>query len=359
MHSTITQKSLTWFLIFVLCLSSLGIVSTQTISAFAITENTAAELTETQKKIEDSAAIYDEAAASLSSLEEEIAKNKEQIDELKVSIPQQQEKSKEAAVALYKLQKDGFNLLSMILNAGSLNEFISTIEYINRIQDNNVQEIMRLNEMKTELEDSQKSLSERKKQAEKEAETAEAALKEAQELRQAAQRKADEEAAVEAATAAAAIAAETARSEGQSAGANGSTSSNSSHTNPTPIDWSNDKTSFVNEWGARIDAYLAGSPTAGYGRVYAEAAWNYGVDPRYSPAISNTESSKGAYCYYPYNAWGWGFISWGSWEESIDAHVRGLSRGYSYTICIADAQKYCFENWEHWYNATLNQMNRI
>ncbi|MGI6105365.1 MAG: coiled-coil domain-containing protein [Raoultibacter sp.] len=363
MHSTITQKSLTWFLAFVLCLSSLGIVCIQTTPAFAITENTEAELTQTQKRIEDSAAAYDEAAAVMLSLEEEIGENEAKISKLKETLPEQQEKSNEATVILYKLQEDGFNLLNMVLNAGSLDEFLSTLEYITRIQDNNMQEIARLNEMKAELEESQKSLSERKKQAEEEARTADAALKEAQDLREAAQRKAEEEAAAEAEAAAAAIAA----AEAQAATEAGSQASPeappSSETPavsaPGQVDWGTDKTNFVNEWGARIDAYLAGSPTAGYGRVYAEAAWNYGVDPRYSPAISNTESTKGQYCFKPYNAWGWmTSTNWGSWEEAIDAHVRGLSRGYSYTICIADAKKYC-ANWEHWYNSTLNQMNMI
>ncbi len=56
---------------------------------------------------------------------------------------------------------------------------------------------------------------------------------------------------------------------------------------------------------ARIDAYLAGSPLEGQGVTFATAAWNNGVDPRWSPAISNTESSKGLYCSGSCNAWGW------------------------------------------------------
>ncbi|MDR2716373.1 MAG: hypothetical protein LBB46_06480, partial [Coriobacteriaceae bacterium] len=84
-----------------------------------------------------------------------------------------------------------------------------------------------------------------------------------------------------------------------------------------------------------------------------------GVDPRFSPAISNTESTKGRYCFKPHNAWGWGSVSWGSWEEAINAHVRGLANGYGGAISIAGAKKYCPPNWEHWYNATLNEMNKM
>ena len=124
-------------------------------------------------------------------------------------------------------------------------------------------------------------------------------------------------------------------------------------------DWTSDQESFIAEWTWRIDAYLAGSPLAGQGRTFAEAAWNYGVDPRWSPAISYTESSKGAACYMPHNAWGWGGCEWDSWEEAINDHVRGLARGYGYTISMEAAQKYCPPNAQHWYDVTSAQMNLI
>lgn len=122
------------------------------------------------------------------------------------------------------------------------------------------------------------------------------------------------------------------------------------------VDWSVGEEAFIAEWTARIDAYLAGSPLAGQGATFARAAWNNGVDPRWSPAISNTESSKGAHCFLPCNAWGWGSSSWGSWEEAINAHVAGLASGYGYSITYAAAQKYCPPNCDHWFNATLSEM---
>ena len=125
------------------------------------------------------------------------------------------------------------------------------------------------------------------------------------------------------------------------------------------VDWSVGEDEFVSTWTARIDAYLAGSPLAGQGRTFAEAAWNNGVDPRWSPAISNTESSKGAHCFAPYNAWGWGDSSWSSWEEAINAHVAGLAANYGYSITYAFAVQYCPPNADHWFNATLSQMKLI
>lgn len=127
----------------------------------------------------------------------------------------------------------------------------------------------------------------------------------------------------------------------------------------TPVDFSIGKEAFMAEWTTRIDNYLAGSPLAGYGAVFAEAAWENGVDPRFSPAISNTESSKGRNCFKYHNAWGWGQSSWGTWEEAINAHVAGLSAGYGHTISVNNARKYCPPTYLDWYQKTLSQMQII
>jgi hypothetical protein len=127
-----------------------------------------------------------------------------------------------------------------------------------------------------------------------------------------------------------------------------------------PVDWTIGHDAFVNTWAARIDAYLAGSPLEGQGATFAEAAWTYGIDPRVSPAISNTESSKGRVCFLWHNAWGWGQSSWSSWEEAIDAHVSGLVKGgYGPMITYAGAQRYCPPNYDNWYRNTTQQMALI
>lgn len=122
------------------------------------------------------------------------------------------------------------------------------------------------------------------------------------------------------------------------------------------VDWSVGHDAFVAEWAARIDSYLEGSPLEGYGSVFAQAAWENGVDPRWSPAISNTESSKGAVCFRSCNAWGWGDSGWDDWETAIRSHVSGLANGYGYSITEIAAQIYCPPNWANWYSDTLNQM---
>lgn len=128
---------------------------------------------------------------------------------------------------------------------------------------------------------------------------------------------------------------------------------------PLAVDWSAGEQAFVSEWTVRIDAYLAGSPMAGLGQTFAQAAWDYGVDPRFSPAIANTESSKGTVLFARYNAWGWGSSGWSSWEEAVRAHVAGLAEGYGSSLTMGAAQKYCPPNAANWYVNTATEMNRI
>lgn len=249
----------------------------------------------------------------------------------------------------------------MILGIEDLQTAITNLDYIEHIKDKNLKELNELKSMKAELDSLQTSLNSQKQEADKVASEAASALAQAQSAREEAQRKAQEQAEKERQQAEAAAAAEVAKAQEQATAENSAAQSSSGISGPRDdgANWSSDKTTFVNEWTVRIDNYLAGSPLAGQGRTFASAAWDYGVDPRWSPAISYTESSKGAVCFRSHNAWGWGSSSWNSWEEAIDAHVRGLARGYGYTISVSAAKKYCPPNWEHWYNVTSAQMNLI
>lgn len=125
------------------------------------------------------------------------------------------------------------------------------------------------------------------------------------------------------------------------------------------IDFTIGKKAFVETWGQRIDAYLAGFPLEGYGATFAEAAWENGIDPRWSPAISNTESTRGTNCFRGYNAWGWMGNGWSSWTEAIFGHAAGLADGYGFTISLANAQKYCPPTYQDWYQRTISEMVKI
>ena len=328
-----------------------------------------------QQEVERTAAEYDQAMDRIDQLNQQIADNEQRISEIEETLPEQQERSSAAAVKLYKVQASTPGLLEMVLSSENIVDFFTSFEYVSHIFSSNQSEIERLQEMKDELDQTRRSLSQAKKDADTEAANAEQALAAAQEARQEAQRKAQEEAARQAEEAAQAAAEQAAQTEEagkaddaatdsasnsqESAGTGESSSGTVDAPSNDGADWTSDRDAFVAQWAGRINAYLAGSPMEGTGETFAEAAWDYGVDPRWSPAISNTESSKGLYCFNSCNAWGWGSASWDNWDDAIRTHVAGLARGYGYTISVEAAKKYCPPNWEHWYSATLAQMNMI
>ncbi|WP_246599505.1 coiled-coil domain-containing protein [Gordonibacter massiliensis (ex Traore et al. 2017)] len=348
-------------------------------AAWAVTTEIDAPPDSTQAAIEESARAFDEASTKAAQLEQQIAENSAKITDLEAVLPVQQDRGAQAMRHMYQIQQDSGQLIELVLSAKSFDEFLTSLEYLDSIQRWNQTQINQLKTTQDELAATQEALENAKLAVDEEKDRAQRALVEAQTIREEAQRRAQEEAKAQAeaaqraqeeaeakAKAEAAAAAEAEKKEQDATPEapeqpSGGASSEGSVDSPTPddADWSSDKASFVSAWSTRIDAYLAGSPLSGQGRTFAEAAWTYGVDPRWSPAISNTESSKGAQCFLSHNAWGWGDVSWDSWEEAINAHVRGLARGYGYTISVDAAKKYCPPNWQHWYNATLAQMNLI
>ena len=322
--------------------------------AFAETDNIDAAPSELQQRIEESSAAYNKATAEVEALEARMAENTARIAELEKKIPEQREKSAAAMRVLYKMHNDGYSLINAVIESGSFKEFLDRISYMSYVQNKSVQDILELSAMQEELAAAQAELAQEREEALKEQSLAKDSLDEAMAIRQQAIDAAAREAAAQAA-------AESEAQSGEQAGGESSgASSGSGAPAVDPVNSGNtDRDTFIAEWAPRIDAYMAGYPLAGYGSVFAAAAWDYGVDPRFSPAISWVESSKGLYCYRSHNAWGWGGISWDSWEEAIDAHVRGLARGYGYTVTVAGAQKYCPPNWEHWYNAVCEEMAKI
>lgn len=368
----------------VVALALAGLLALGTMPVAALADD--ADLDDLQAKVEQSGAAYDDACAAVNALNEQIAQNQQAIDEVEAQLPAQRAKAAAAISADYKMRQNTPGLVELILSSADFDEFLSTIRYLNAVQGQNADATARLVEMENELTRNQQELEAKQEEAERQKDAAATALAEAQEARQEAQRIAEEKAKAEAEAAAAAVAAEKAAAEkaaqeqaeadAKAAAASASTASSNasasapvnqapssssvpSQTSPSTVDWSQDKATFVNTWAPRINAYLAGSPMAGTGQTFAEAAWDYGVDPRWSPAIAYVESSKGLYCFKPYNAWGWGTSSWSNWDEAIRAHVAGLARVYGPTLTYEAAKKYCPPNADHWYSTCLAEMEKI
>ena len=352
-----------------------------------------------QAQIVESNDAYDQAVECVNSLQAQIDANEQRIDEIEQLLPEVREQAAESMRTLYRIQQTSGGIVNLLLSSDDFYELLTTIQYLDVIQSHNNDAVNELVVLTTELEQTRSSLDLQMDQAEDERANAEDALDEAIAAREKleaemAARAAAEEAARQAALKAAAEqVAQQAQAEQSAAPDNSAEdtatgsdapsapeSSNEPESTPPTfttetggeaqievpespdagsVDWNSDKENFISSWGARIDAYLAGSPLAGQGATFAEAAWEFGVDPRLSPAISTVESSTGRVCFLPHNAWGWGSSSWDSWEEAIWDHVAGLASGYGGQLTYAAAKKYCPPNADHWYASVLANMERI
>ncbi|MCH4054366.1 MAG: hypothetical protein LKG38_03490 [Atopobiaceae bacterium] len=320
-------------------------------------------LDELQQKVQETSEAYESAKSELEDVQAKIDENEQRIAELEAQIPDQRKKAADAISATYKMQQGGSSLITLLLSAEDFNEFVTTMSYLNVISSKNADALTELVSMQDELESTKAELQKERESAEDKLAEAQKAMQEATAARETAQAAADEQEKQDQEAAQAAI------QQAQAAGQNtstGTTSSGNTFEVETPtdggtsnVDWSDGEQEFVSSWGARIDAYLAGSPLAGHGATFAQAAWDYGVDPRWSPAIACIESSKGLYCFLPHNAWGWGNSSWPDWDTAIRAHVAGLASGYGYTISYEAAKRYCPPNAAFWYSSVLAQMQRI
>ncbi len=321
--------------------------------AFAETEDISAEANGLQAAVESTAAKYDEATERVAEIKQQIEDNQVQIQELDEQIPVYREACNDSMVGVYKLQRGGMGVLAVILGSQDFSSFLTTYDQFNRIFDTANERLRTLARSVQERKDAQAALEEAQADAEDVQADAERAMLLAVAQREAAQKAAEEQAQLEARER------EAAEQAAQEKGEEAPEAPSASAPSVGDADWSGSKASFVSSWAGRLDGYLAGSPLSGQGKTFAAAAWDAGIDPRFSAAISEVESSRGAACFRPYNAWGWGSVSWGSWEEAIPAHAMGLARGYGYTVSEAAAQKYCPGNWQHWYDRVAQEMAKI
>lgn len=304
-----------------------------------------------EEQVKSSAEAYNTAIMRQEELNAEIAELDERIAELEEKLPGQRERSDESIRALYKYEYDTSSVLMMMLESASITDMLAIVDSYNWIIEYNTSEIRNTIQMEAELEAARTSLASDKESVEQAANDALTSLQEAQAARE---RMAARAEAIQIAEQQALDSSSASEEEKQAA------SSASSSASASNVGWSADKSQFVNQWAPRIDSYLAGSPTAGTGTCYAAAAWDNGVDPRWAPAISYIESSKGAACFRSHNAWGYGSYGFGSWEEGINRIVSALgSPMYGGYLTREAAAIYCPPNADHWYNTCAEQMAMI
>lgn len=251
------------------------------------------------------------------------------VNETQALVDKKQDRADTALHNLYVLEDNKYTLIDNILCAETIDDLIKYSEYVERISRVTTSDLNEYKDLLAQLQQERDAFEASRQEASEQEEAAYAALLSLQNQRAAKQR--------------AAMATDGA-------------------------DWYMSKEEFIEEWAPRIDAYFAGTPMADTGAYFAAASWYYCIDPRWSAAISCIESSKGAYCIRPHNAWGWGAADsdpynlaseWGSWEEAIFAHAKGLAHGYGYTVTEAGAEAYCPLNAEEWYSKVVSEMASI
>ena len=360
MVRSIAKRGLAALLIAVLCMSTLAVapLSAQQPGSGTLVQKAYAEDMEAlEQRVKQSASAYNEAVQRQEELENEIDELDGKIDELEKQLPKQRERCNESLRALYKYQADTSSVIMMLLSSSSITDMLSMLDQYNWIIEYNTDEIEKTAQMESDLKNSRSKLESDKASVDQAANDALASLEEA---------KAAREAAKQAALAAQEAERKAARQEAASASTPEEKEEaekkeeSSSQSSASDVDWSSSKSAFVNKWAPRINSHLSGSPTAGLGKVYAAAAWDNGVDPRWAPAISCIESGKGAHCFRTYNAWGYGGRNFSSWEEGINTVVASLGGPlYGGYLTHAAAETYCPSDPDSWYRNVAAQMARI
>ena len=260
-------------------------------------------------------------------------------DILTARIPEQQARSDEAARNLYKMQQNSYDIVEMLLSSQSIEAFILQVDYLHDVTQSNVHQIKRASKLKKQAKRTLSELKEVSSSAKEQEKEIKTELEAAQDER-------IDRAAVGVATAesqAVTLGGESSvevvsdskgdkdkksdkdKDSGKSEKKTKVRHTIAATTDTSAIDsgadWSQSKEEFVAEWAPRLDAYLQGSPLYGQGENFAKSAWKYCIDPRWSAAISCTESSRGSICIRPHNAWGWGAA-----EPKQPNGVRGQRR---------------------------------
>ena len=105
---------------------------------------------------------------------------------------------------------------------------------------------------------------------------------------------------------------------------------------------------------ANVRDYLNGrnAPLAEYAEELVTAADHYGIDCRIIAAISVNEAGGGKKNFRPYNAWGWGKMSFENWEQAIWTVSKGIAGYYSRGLTTPKliSTYYCPPNAANWAN---------
>ena len=122
-------------------------------AAYAASARTDSELARLANEVTKATSAYSRARAKSVDLQGQVDALAEEIIALEQDVlPAKRRAASDAAVAMYKQQNDGANLLSMLFGAGSLNDLIEMGKYLDTIQSRHVRALEDLNAAHDELQ---------------------------------------------------------------------------------------------------------------------------------------------------------------------------------------------------------------
>ncbi len=168
-------------------------------SAFAATEASESNLAQAKKQVEDASKTFEDSMNKVDELNEKIDDTTTEILRIEEEVlPEQRTRAAEAASDLYKMQCDSPNIISMLMNSTSLEDFLTSTKYLSLIQDKHTDELNELKAVEDDLSAKMDDLHTALDDADAEKDKASAALEKAQTAADAAQSQVDSENAAEA-----------------------------------------------------------------------------------------------------------------------------------------------------------------
>lgn len=168
-------------------------------SAFAATEASESNLAQAKKQVEDASKTFEDSMSKVDELNEKIDDTTTEILRIEEEVlPEQRARAAEAASDLYKMQCDSPNIISMLMNSTSLEDFLTSTKYLTLIQDKHTDELNELKAVEDDLSAKMNDLHTALDDADDEKDKASAALEKAQSAADAAQSQVDSENAAEA-----------------------------------------------------------------------------------------------------------------------------------------------------------------
>lgn len=171
-------------------------------SAYAASAQTTAELAALTEQVNQAAQQHAEAMEKVEELDAQIDELADEVLHIEQEvIPEKREHASDAAANLYKMGESSSNIVTMLLKADSLSDFITQTKYLTAVQDDNVYALEQFSETRDDLNAKLAKISESRDEVAREEQRAADALEQVSEAQAALQQRAASEDAAEAAAA--------------------------------------------------------------------------------------------------------------------------------------------------------------